>query len=89
MLLLKYGILFGFRYVVSLPFIIIFPELGSSSFNINFINVDFPDPECPTKNTKSPLSILKFAFLTASVPVSYVFDTFLNSIMSYSQYYLL
>ena len=69
-LLLKYGILFGFKNVVSLPFIMMFPFVGSSSFNINFIKVDFPEPELPTKKAKSPLFIVKFALCTASVPVS-------------------
>ena len=47
MLLLRYGTLLLFRYVVSLPFIIIVPDVASSSFNINFINVDFPAPFLP------------------------------------------
>ena len=42
---------------------IIFPEVGSSSFKISLIKVDFPLPEDPTKKANSPLSILKFAFL--------------------------
>lgn len=46
---------------MSLLFIIIFPFVASSSFKINFINVDFPDPEDPTKKANSPLSILKVA----------------------------
>ena len=50
-----------------------FPDVGSSSFNINFISVDFPLPEVPTKNANSPFSILKLAFFTASVPVLYLF----------------
>ena len=49
-LLLKYGIRFGFKNVVSFPFIIILPDVGSSSFSINFISVDFPLPDDPTKN---------------------------------------
>ena len=59
------------------------PELGSSSFNINLINVDFPLPDDPTKNANSPFSIVKLAFFTASVPVLYVLFTFLNSIIFY------
>ena len=47
----------GFKNVVSFPFIIILPDVGSSSFKINFINVDFPDPDVPTKKANSPLSI--------------------------------
>ena len=57
------------------------PEVGSSSFKINFIKVDLPEPELPTKNAKSPLLIVKFALCTASVPVSYTLETFLNSII--------
>ena len=64
---------------MSLPFIIIFPDVGSSSFNISFINVDFPEPELPTRKAKSPLFITKLALCTASVPVSYTLETFLNS----------
>ena len=60
-LLLRYGIRFGFKKVVSFPFIIIFPDVGSSSFKINLIKVDFPEPELPTKKANSPLSILKLA----------------------------
>ena len=82
-LLLKYGTLLGFKNVVSFPFIIMFPDVGSSSFNISFISVDFPLPDEPTKNANSPLSILKLAFFTAFVPVSYVLLTFLNSIISF------
>ena len=90
-LLLKYGTLLCFKNVVSLPFIIIFPLVGSSSFNINLINVDFPLPELPTKNANSPFSILKLAFFTASVPVLYLLQTFLNSIifLSLSKFYSL
>ena len=40
---------------------IIFPDVGSSSFKINLIKVDFPEPELPTKKANSPLSILKLA----------------------------
>ena len=47
-----------------------FPDVGSSSFSINFISVDFPLPDVPTKKANSPLSITKFAFFTAFVPVS-------------------
>lgn len=46
-----------------------FPEVGSSSFKINLISVDFPLPDEPTKKANSPLSITKFAFFTAFVPV--------------------
>ena len=68
---------------MSFPFIMMFPDVGSSSFSINFISVDFPLPDVPTKKANYPLSITKFAFFTAFVPVSYVFDTFLNSIIFY------
>ena len=36
-----------YAIVLSFPFIIILPDVGSSSFNINLINVDFPTPEFP------------------------------------------
>ena len=55
--------------------VLIFPDVGSSSFNINLISVDFPEPEAPTRNAKSPFSITKLAFFTASVPVSYLLQT--------------
>ena len=38
-----------------------FPFVGSSSFRISLISVDFPDPELPTKKANSPLSITKLA----------------------------
>ena len=53
-LLLKYGILLAFKKVISLPLIMIFPCVGFSSFKSIFINVDFPEPDCPTKNANSP-----------------------------------
>ena len=58
------------------------PEVGSSSFNISLIIVDFPEPELPTRKANSPLLILKFALcIASSVPVGYFLLTFLNSII--------
>jgi hypothetical protein len=48
---------------------VIFPVVGSSSFNKSFIKVDFPEPLLPTINTNSPLSIVRLIPFIAGVPV--------------------
>ncbi len=75
------------KNVVSFPLIIIFPEVGSSSFKISFISVDFPLPEEPTRKANSPLSITKLAFFTAFLSLYHTFFvTFLNSIIFCTPY---
>ena len=56
-------------------------NVDGKEIKMNFIKVDLPEPELPTKNAKSPLLIVKLALCTASVPVSYTLETFLNSII--------
>ena len=56
--------------IISVLSINILPDVGSSSFIINFSIVDLPDPDGPTKNTNSPFSILKFIFFKAATPCS-------------------
>ena len=67
-----------------MPFMNILPSLASVSRIINFIIVDFPAALLPTRNTNSPLSILKDTFLSAGKPFSYVFETLSNSINTHN-----
>ena len=43
------------------------PDVGLSRRAIRCNNVDLPDPDGPTKDTKSPLLMLKFIFLITSI----------------------
>jgi hypothetical protein len=44
----------------------IVPDVGSISFSINRMIVDFPEPEAPTTNTNSPLSITNETSVSAA-----------------------
>lgn len=63
------------------PFTMIVPSVGSSSFMIRRINVDFPEPLSPTIKTNSPCSILTDTPFNAAFPLEYSFVTSLNSII--------
>ena len=56
------------------------PSIGFLIPSIKSINVVFPSPDCPTKPTKSPWSIFKFAFIKIGLLVSYEKDRSLISI---------
>src|SRR4051794_24131935 len=55
------------------------PALGSSSLIIRRISVDLPEPDGPTRNTKSPRAIENVACSTPMSPESYSIATPRNS----------
>src|ERR1017187_8780144 len=57
------------------------PELGISSRSRSLRKVVFPDPDGPTRNTNSPLSISTQKSLSATVAPLYVLVTSWNLIM--------
>jgi len=43
--------------MMSWPATMMVPEVGTSSRSSNRMNVDLPEPECPTMKTNSPCAI--------------------------------
>ena len=62
------------------------PAVGTISPVSSLIMVDLPDPEGPTKKTKSPSSIVNEMPFRASVPLSYTFLTSISRIIYSSQF---
>src|SRR5919109_2009423 len=56
------------------------PAVGSSSLISSRISVDLPEPDGPTRNTKSPRATLNVACSTPTSPESYSLATPRNSI---------
>jgi hypothetical protein len=57
-------------FKIFLPDSMYSPDVGVSRQPIIFISVDFPDPEGPSIDKKSPFSILRFTFFrTFNSPV--------------------
>src|SRR3954447_16094727 len=66
---------------MSLPATQIVPESGSSSFVSRRRNVDFPEPDGPTRKTNSPLAISTDASRSATVVPLYDLVTFSSRII--------
>jgi len=62
------GTFHGVRVPRSLPATQIWPISGCSSLVTRRRNVDFPEPEEPTRKTNSPLAMSTDMFRTAMVP---------------------
>src|SRR5579885_849 len=59
----------------------ILPFVGSSSLRSSRTSVDLPEPEAPTTNTNSPLSMWKVTSRSATTSGSYTFVTDSNTII--------
>src|SRR4051812_5620061 len=66
---------------MSLPATQIVPESGSSSFVSRRRNVDFPEPDGPTRKTNSPLAMSTEQSRSATVVPLYDLVTFSSLIM--------
>ena len=62
------GICFSLMSLRLYPLTISLPRVGSISAVMSLMMVDLPEPEGPTRKTKSPSSICKLTPLRAFVP---------------------
>src|SRR3972149_1531793 len=67
------------RRVRSRPPTTIRPDVGSISLSSRRTTVDLPEPDAPTTNTNSPLSIVNETALSATTLGSQTFVTFSNT----------
>ena len=56
------------------------PLVGRSAMWLSRIVVDFPDPECPVRNTNSPFFTCSETSRSTNPPFAYSLDTFVSLI---------